>query len=335
MSASDARAGVRPVPACTDEVCLTCSDAAVPARVLELLADGMATVDAGAGAGAGERGARRRECRGHRARARGGGHRCPPRLSRGPRQGAETLYPFLAGGPASGRGDVETVLADIRRSTVAKVEEIAALRQECLTRFGDPLDRCARDLAARFAAGARLFAFGNGGSSTDAQDLAALFLSGGGAGRPLPALCLTADVAAVTALANDVAFDVVFARQLAALARPGDVAVGLSTSGNSANLIRAFDVAARQGLLTVGFAGYEGGQMAEMDVLDYLFVVPSASVHRIQEAQTTLYQALWELTINAVEDERAHDLAGTSPGPRGSPGRPAGSCASPAFPGRG
>ena len=120
----------------------------------------------------------------------------------------------------------------------------------------------------------------------------------------------------MTALANDVAFDVVFARQLAALARPGDVAVGLSTSGNSANLIRGFDVAAREGLLTVGFAGYQGGQMAEMDVLDYLFVVPSASVHRIQEAQTTLYQALWELTINAVEDERAHDLAGTSSGPR-------------------
>jgi D-sedoheptulose 7-phosphate isomerase len=234
--------------------------------------------------------------------------------------GAETLYPFLAGGPAGRRTDVETVMADIRRSTVAKVEEIAALRQECLTRFGDGLDRCARDLAVRLAAGARLFAFGNGGSSTDAQDLAALFLSGGGTGRPLPALCLTADVAAVTALANDVAFDVVFARQLAALARPGDVAVGLSTSGNSANLIRAFEVAARQGLLTIGFAGYEGGQMAEMDVLDYLFVVPSASVHRIQEAQTTLYQALWELTVSAVEDEEAYDQAGGSPGPRGSPG---------------
>ena len=119
----------------------------------------------------------------------------------------------------------------------------------------------------------------------------------------------------MTALANDVAFDVVFARQLAALARAGDVAVGLSTSGNSANLIRAFDVAARQGLLTVGFAGYEGGQMAEMDVLDYLFVVPSASVHRIQEAQTTLYQALWELTINAVERRPSTVVAG----PRGSP----------------
>ncbi|MGZ4665478.1 MAG: D-sedoheptulose-7-phosphate isomerase [Frankiaceae bacterium] len=239
---------------------------------------------------------------------------------RGAAGAAETLYPFLTAGPAGGRSDVETVLADIGRSTVAKAEEIATLRQECLTRYGGHLERCARDLVVRFAVGARLFAFGNGGSSTDAQDLAALFLSGGGAGQPLPALCLTADVAAVTALANDVAFDVVFARQLAALVRAGDVAVGLSTSGNSANLIRAFDVAARQGLLTVGFAGYEGGQMAEMGVLDYLFVVPSASVHRIREAQTTLYQALWELTINAVEDDTAHDLAGGSPGPRGRPG---------------
>jgi D-sedoheptulose 7-phosphate isomerase len=229
------------------------------------------------------------------------------------------LYPFLSGAPRGGRSDVEPVLAAIRRSTVAKVEEIGALRQECLTRFGDRLDSCARELAARFAAGARLFAFGNGGSSTDAQDLAALFLSGGGGGRPLPALCLTADVAAVTALANDVSFDVVFARQLAALARPGDVAVGLSASGNSANLVRAFEVAAYQGLLTVGFAGNEGGRMAEMDVLDYLFVVPSASVHRIQEAQTTLYQALWELAVSAVEAAAAHDLAGRSPGPEEVP----------------
>jgi D-sedoheptulose 7-phosphate isomerase len=231
--------------------------------------------------------------------------------------GAATLYPFLAVGP--GHGDVETVLADIVRSTVAKAAEIAALRQECLARYEDLLERCARDLTARFAAGARLFAFGNGGSSTDAQDLAALFLSGGGTSRPLPALCLSADVAAITALANDVSFDVVFARQLAALARPGDIAVGLSTSGNSANLIQAFEVAARAGLLTVGFAGYEGGQMAELDVLNYLFVVSSASVHRIQEAQTTLYQVLWELTISTVESATAHGVADSSPGPRGGP----------------
>jgi D-sedoheptulose 7-phosphate isomerase len=112
---------------------------------------------------------------------------------------------------------------------------------------------------------------------------------------------LTDDVAVVTALANDVGFDVVFARQLGAFGRPGDIAVGLSTSGNSDNLVRAFEEASRRGLLTVGLAGYEGGKMAELDTIDYLFVVPSSSVHRIQEAQTTVYHVLWELTQAALE----------------------------------
>ena len=103
----------------------------------------------------------------------------------------------------------------------------------------------------------------------------------------------------VTALSNDVGFEVVFARQLAAFARPGDVAVGLSTSGGSANVLAAFAEARRLGLVTVGFAGYDGGRMAEAaaaGAIDHLFVVPSASVHRIQEAQTTTYHVLWELT---------------------------------------
>ena len=116
----------------------------------------------------------------------------------------------------------------------------------------------------------------------------------------LPALALTDDVAVVTALANDVGFEVVFARQLAAFGRPGDIAVGLSTSGNSDNLVRGFEEASRRGLLTIGLAGYEGGKMAELDTIDYLFVVPSSSVHRIQEAQTTVYHVLWELTQVAL-----------------------------------
>jgi D-sedoheptulose 7-phosphate isomerase len=118
----------------------------------------------------------------------------------------------------------------------------------------------------------------------------------------LPAFGLTNDIAVVTALSNDIGFDVVFARQIGAFGRPGDIAVGLSTSGNSANLVRAFDEAARRGLVTVGIAGYDGGKMAELDSIDHLFVVPSPSVHRIQEAQTTLYHALWELTLGALDD---------------------------------
>src|SRR6185437_13303145 len=119
--------------------------------------------------------------------------------------------------------------------------------------------------------------------------------------RPLPAFALTNDIAVITALSNDVGFDVVFSRQLGAFGRSGDIAVGLTTSGNSPNLLRAFGEAARRGMLTVGIAGYDGGRMAELDCLDYLFVVPSPSVHRIQEAQTTLYHALWELTVDALD----------------------------------
>ena len=104
----------------------------------------------------------------------------------------------------------------------------------------------------------------------------------------------------VTALCNDIGVDVVFARQLGAFARAGDIAVGLSTSGNSGNLLRAFDEASRRGMLTIGLAGYGGGKMAELSSIDYLFVAPSTSIHRIQEAQTTIYQVLWELTAQEV-----------------------------------
>lgn len=204
-----------------------------------------------------------------------------------------SLYPFLYAGPA----DPDAVLAEVRRSTVAKAEEIVALRRTVLARDRARLVECSSAMADAFSAGGRLFTFGNGGSSTDAADLAGLFLNPGGGHRPLPAFTLTSDVAVLTALSNDVGFDVVFARPIAAFGRAGDIAVGLSTSGNSANLVRAFEEASRRGLLTIGLSGYDGGKMAEIGSLDYLFVVPSSSVHRIQEAQTTIYHALWELTI--------------------------------------
>jgi D-sedoheptulose 7-phosphate isomerase len=199
---------------------------------------------------------------------------------------------------------VDSVLEQVRRSTVDKAREIIELRATVLERAGRSMLDCAGEMAERFAAGGRLLAFGNGGSSTDAQDLVSLFLSPGGQARPLPAFGLTNDIAVITALSNDVGFDVVFARQIAAFGRRGDIAVGLSTSGNSANLLRAFDEASRRGLFTIGIAGYDGGKMAELDTIDYLFVVPSPSVHRVQETQTTLYHALWELTLDALGGDR-------------------------------
>jgi D-sedoheptulose 7-phosphate isomerase len=210
----------------------------------------------------------------------------------------ESLYPFLY----SGATDLTAVLDEVRRSTVAKAEEIMELRRVIAGRDGARLLACAREAAVRFAQGGRLLAFGNGGSATDAQELASLFLNPGGDARPLPALGLAADTAVVTALCNDIGVDVVFARQIAAFGRPADIAVGLSTSGNSENLLRAFDEASRRGLLTIGLAGYAGGKMAEVDSIDYLFVAPSSSVHRIQEAQTTVYHVLWELTLLALAD---------------------------------
>jgi D-sedoheptulose 7-phosphate isomerase len=214
----------------------------------------------------------------------------------------ESLYPFLY----SDTSDLSAVLTQVRDSTVAKAQEIEELRRTVAARDGARLADCARAVATRFGAGGRLFAFGNGGSATDAQQLATLFLNPGSVeGRdapPLPAFGLANDTSVVTALCNDIGVEVVFARQLAAFGGRNDIAVGLSTSGNSGNLLRAFDEASRRGMLTIGLAGYDGGKMAELDSIDYLFVVPSSSVHRIQEAQTTIYQVLWELTV----EEMAH-----------------------------
>ena len=204
----------------------------------------------------------------------------------------ESLYPFLYAGQA----DLDAVLEQVRQSTAEKAAEAVALREVVAEREADRLAACAQAMARSFAAGGKLLAFGNGGSSTDAQDVVTTFMHPGGGARPLPAISLTSDVAVVTALSNDIGFEVVFARQVAAWGRPGDVAIGLSTSGGSANVLRAFEEASRRGLLTVGLAGYDGGRMAEADTIDYLFVVPSSSVHRIQEAQTTVYHVLWELT---------------------------------------
>jgi D-sedoheptulose 7-phosphate isomerase len=214
----------------------------------------------------------------------------------------ESLYPFLY----SDTGDLTAVLDQVRASTVAKAAEIGELRRAVGARDGARIEACARDAAARFAAGGRLFAFGNGGSATDAAQLATLFLNPGGDYPPLPAFGLANDTSVITALANDVGTEVVFARQLAAFGGRGDIAVGLSTSGNSGNLLRAFDEASRRGMLTIGLAGYDGGKMAELDSIDYLFVVPSSSVHRVQEAQTTIYQVLWELTAEEMSHVPRH-----------------------------
>jgi D-sedoheptulose 7-phosphate isomerase len=213
--------------------------------------------------------------------------------------GLDALYPFLY----SGAGDRDATRADVRSSTAAKALEIVELRRRVEAELGPVMLQAATAMAHRFQRRGRLYAFGNGGSSSDAQAVTQLFCAPP-YGQPLPAIGLTADVATLTALANDVGFEVVFARPIAAFGTTSDIALGLSTSGGSANVLRALEEAHRRGLLTVGLAGYEGGGMAALaaaGVLDYLFVVPSASVHRIQEAQTTVYDVLWDLTQQALD----------------------------------
>ncbi len=204
---------------------------------------------------------------------------------------AAALYPFLGTGPRKGARESAAAL---RRSVAAKLERLATLRDHAFASNETALERGARLLCARLESGGRLLAFGNGGSSTDADSAARLFRSPP-RGRPARARALT-DAALVTALANDAGFDVVFARQIAAFGRPGDAVLGFSTSGDSENVVRAFEEAGRRGLTTLGLAGYAGGRMAAECRLDALLVVSSDSVHRIQEVQRSLLHALWEAT---------------------------------------
>jgi len=210
--------------------------------------------------------------------------------------GVERLYPFLYGGGTEAGSVLDAAAESVRQ----KVAEILALRAEMGATHGSALARCAEALAEAFAGGGTLLAFGNGGSSTDAQDVVHTFLDPPPPARPLPALGLTNDVAVLTALSNDVSFDVVFARQVQAFGRADDIAIALSTSGGSANVLAALQQARSAGLVTVGLAGYGGGKMAQSPAVQHLFAVPSSSVHRVQEVQTTLYHVLWEATHAAL-----------------------------------
>ncbi len=199
------------------------------------------------------------------------------------------LYPFIE----ADERDAGGLLVDLAHSADAKFETSAALQAQTLAVLDDRLDATAAAMADRFDAGGRLFAFGNGGSSTDAASVVALFVDPP-RGRALPARSLVADHAVLTALANDVGYELVFSRQLISSADPADIAFGLSTSGGSTNLLRAFVDARRLGMLTIGLAGYDGGAMAQAGTVEHCLVVSSASVHRIQEVQSTVMFNLWE-----------------------------------------
>ena len=203
------------------------------------------------------------------------------------------FYPFLFEG---GHVNADEVLAQVRHSTLEKCREIMTLRQAILARHHDDIVTVGKVMARAFAAGATLFAFGNGGSTTDAQDLVAdLFNPPVPYWQPLPAIALTNDIAVVTAVGNDVGFDNIFTRQIIAFGKPGDIAVGFSTSGTSKNVLVAFEQAKKQGMITIGIAGYDGGRMAHIEALDHCLVAPSDHIPRIQEGQATIYHALLDV----------------------------------------
>jgi D-sedoheptulose 7-phosphate isomerase len=200
------------------------------------------------------------------------------------------LYPFLHEEQAP---DVEAVVADVAASVRMKAEEVAALRGQTLAE--PALPAAAEELRARFAEGGRLLVLGNGGSATDAMDVAADFRHPPAGWTPRPVLDLTEDTAILTALANDIGFENVFSRQVIAHGREGDALLAISTSGGSANVLAALAEARRRGLATIALVGYDGGEIAAGGLADHVVVTRSQHIPRIQEAQASAYHVLREL----------------------------------------
>jgi D-sedoheptulose 7-phosphate isomerase len=176
-----------------------------------------------------------------------------------------------------------------------------ATKEQFFTEHADRIAACAGEMAGAFDAGGRLFVMGNGGSSCDAAHVSVEFMHPIIEKRPaLPALALTTDTAMLTAVGNDQDFALAFVQQIRMLGRQGDLALGISTSGKSANVNRALQAAREMGLLTVGFSGRDGGRMPEL--CDHCFTVPSFSIHRIQETHETLLHILWDL-IHVIRGE--------------------------------
>ena len=193
------------------------------------------------------------------------------------------LYPFLD----EREDELEPVVADVRRSVLAKAAEIADLRAQTLGENAEVLASAAAALRLCFERGGTLLALGNGGSATDAMDVVADFRS---AGRP--AIDLTEDPAILTAIANDIGTDAIFSRQVIAYGAGGDALLALSTSGNSTNVIAALAEARRRGLVTLAMVGYDGGRVAAEGLADHVVVTRSEHIPRIQEAQASAYHAL-------------------------------------------
>jgi D-sedoheptulose 7-phosphate isomerase len=198
------------------------------------------------------------------------------------------LYPMLG----KGEQRLESVVAEVQGSMLQKMEEVNGLRATAAETEIGSIWQIAEAICERLERGGKLIAFGNGGSATDANDLAIDCVSPPPGFAPLPAVSLSSEPANITAVANDIGAEAIFARQLIAHAQPEDVAVGISTSGSSPNILAALAEARKRGLLTVGIAGYDGGRVVAEQLVAHALVVRSDYIPRIQEAQASLYHVL-------------------------------------------
>ena len=213
----------------------------------------------------------------------------------------KALYPFLHGQPQAP--------ARLDAALLRSVDEKARDSRDTNARFfGEHrlvLVAAAAALAEVYRHGGRLFSMGNGGSSCDASHVAVEFVHPITAGRPaLAATNLVADLAMISAVGNDLGFEHVFVRQLLAQGKKGDALIGISTSGNSSNLMAAFAKAKEMGIVTIGLAGGDGGRMKSAGLVDFCLVVPTSSIHRVQECHVAAYHILWDLVHTLLADDR-------------------------------
>jgi D-sedoheptulose 7-phosphate isomerase len=183
-------------------------------------------------------------------------------------------------------------------------EDHRATLDACAARLPRAIADAAVRITATLRAGGKLLVFGNGGSAADAQHLAAELVGRyRRERRPWPAIALTTDTSALTAIGNDYGFDEIFARQVRALAVEGDVVLGLSTSGNSENVVRAFAAAAEKGAFRIALGGRDGGRMAA--ACDLALIVPAQDTARIQEAHITILHVLCDTIETGLADDGA------------------------------
>lgn len=201
------------------------------------------------------------------------------------------LYPFLG----QEKQDTGGVIAEVAASIEMKARDDEALRERVATEQAQRIVETAVAMRDRLRSGGTLILFGNGGSATDANDWALDCAVPLKDFQPIPAISLAMEPANLSAVANDIGAEAVFLRQLIAQARPADVAVGISTSGGSANVIAALGEARKRGLLTVALLGYDGGEIVRRGLADFTVVVPCDYIPRIQEVQASIYHVMLEV----------------------------------------